>query len=263
MNYERLNKNIDIFLNRDSYTGEKVEIKESPIGEKNYYFDNANSSYSINTVFPPYVYVKYPDRNHVSNNMDEFFENIKKICNKDGKQFVYAYFDDPDATMHQNGVSSVEAKEIISKLSQKTEELYSSLGDSTIIIITADHGHIDINGYVELNKDEKLMDMLTIYPYMEARAVAFKVKENKEKEFEDYFNKKYGVDFQLHKSSELIEDNYFGESGDKSSLLGNYIAIGTDTYKQALLTPNYPKFKGHHTSLTDKEMEVPLIILEK
>ena len=70
----------------------------------------------------------------------------------------------------------------------------------------------------------------------------------------------YGKDFELHKSIELLEKGYFGDVGDKKHLLGDYIAIGTYTHKQAILVPLMPKFKGHHTSLTE-EMEVPLIIL--
>ena len=106
------------------------------------------------------------------------------------------------------------------------------------------------------------MDMLEIYPYLEARAACFKVKENKKQEFEKVFNEKYGEDFILYKSSELIEKGLFGGTGDKCYLLGDYIAIGTYTHKVMLLNPSNHKFKGHHTSLTE-EMEVPLIIYSK
>ena len=55
MNFANINKNIDIFKNTDSYTGEPVEIQDSPLASKDYYFDHANSDYNINSVFPPYV----------------------------------------------------------------------------------------------------------------------------------------------------------------------------------------------------------------
>ena len=56
--------------------------------------------------------------------------------------------------------------------------------------------------------------------------------------------------------------NVFGPIGDKGYLLGDFIAIGTDTHKIGWLTPNQHKFLGHHTSLTE-EMMVPLILLKK
>ena len=136
---------------------------------------------------------------------------------------------------------------------------FSELED-TLIIVTADHGQVDIKGYVPLYEDEKLMDMLKIYPFLEARAPAFLVKEGREAEIEAYFTEKYGEDFELFKTENLITNGLFGDTGDKGYLLGDYIAIGTYTHKQAVLSPIMPRFKGHHTSLTE-EMEVPLIIL--
>ena len=106
------------------------------------------------------------------------------------------------------------------------------------------------------------MEMLQIYPFMEARAPAFLVKKGREQAFEQYFENKYGEDFLLFKSEQLVKKGYFGDRGDKADLLGDYIAIGTYTHKQALLTPDSAQFKGHHTSLTE-EMEVPLILLGK
>ena len=104
------------------------------------------------------------------------------------------------------------------------------------------------------------MDMLEIYPYLEARAVSFKVKEDKKQDFEEIFTRKYGEDFILYTTQELIDQGLFGK-GDKCYLLGDYIAIGTYTHKTMLLTPASHAFKGHHTSLTE-EMEVPLIVLK-
>ena len=130
----------------------------------------------------------------------------------------------------------------------------------TLFIVTADHGQIDIDGHIDLYKDDTLMSMLQIYPYMEARATAFKVKDGMAQDFEKYFTEKYSCDYELYKSSELIENGYFGDVGDKANMLGDYIGI-IYTNKHAALTPNYPKFKGHHTSLTE-EMLVPLMIFK-
>ena len=66
----------------------------------------------------------------------------------------------------------------------------------------------------------------------------------------------------LWKSADLVAKGYFGDRGDKADFLGDYLAVGTYTHKQALLTPNSTRYKGHHTSLTE-EMEVPLILLGK
>lgn len=257
--FENINKNINIFSSKDSWTNESIDVDYSPIADLDYYFYNTNSNYEINTLFPSYVKVKKPDTNNIYESNEDFFELLNKLCNKKDKQFIYAYNPEPDSTMHLYGVKSKEAKEVFDNLSNNIEKLYKNTKD-TLFIITADHGQIDTDGYINLYEDEKLMDMLEIYPYLEPRAVAFRVKRERKIEFEHYFNSKYSKDFELHTSQELVEAGYFGNIGDKQHLLGDFIAIGTYTHKQALLTPCSKIFKGQHTSLTE-EMEVPLILI--
>lgn len=257
--FKEMQRNINIFLDTDSWTDEKVEITSSPLGKLDYYFDNAKSEYQINTVLPKYVKVAHEERNNIFSGEQEFFNTIEKICKREGKQFIYAYYPEPDYTMHGYGVTSEEAKKVIASISENVKKLAASTKDA-LFVITADHGQVDVEGYVELYKDRKLYGMLEIYPYLEPRAIAFKLKEGKEKEFEKYFTLNYGEDFKLFKTADLLKENYFGAFGDKAELLGDYIAVGTYTHKQALMTPAGMRFKGHHTGLTE-EMEVPLILL--
>jgi len=261
VNFNKINKNICIFLNEDAWTGEKVEISDdvSPIEKLNYYFDNVNSDYNINTVFPSYVKVKYEEKNNIYFNQVEFFETIENICTREGKQFIYAYNFEPDHTMHDYGVKNDISKLLIKSISEKVQSLVKHTHD-TLFIITADHGHIDVEDYIYIYKDKEIMDLLEIYPYLEPRATAYKVKKGKEKQFEEIFNKKYGEDFALYKSEDLIKQGYFGDFGDKGYLLGDYISIGKYTNKCLILSPTSAILKGHHTSLTD-EMEVPLILI--
>ena len=90
----------------------------------------------------------------------------------------------------------------------------------------------------------------------------FSIKVLSEKVFENLFRKRYGKDFKLVKSADLIKKGYFGTRGNFGHLLGDYIAIGTYTHKQFLPSENSTRFKGHHTSLTE-EMKIPLILCTK
>ncbi|MCM1534115.1 MAG: alkaline phosphatase family protein [Corallococcus sp.] len=265
MYFEKLDRNVLIFLDADAQTGEPVDVQDcSPLERFPFYFDEAtNTEYRINTVFPPYVNVARPDRNTVWNlDMGEFFEDIKSICAKDGKQFVYAYNNEPDRSMHEYGVTCPKTKELLQDISRRLQQLVCETSD-TLFIVTADHGQIDVEGNVNLYEDEKLYGMLETKPYMEPRAIAFKVKSDKKKEFCKYFTSKYGRDFKLTESKKLVKRGFFGDIGNKEYLLGDYIAIGTYTHKQALFFPaDGFVFKGHHTSLTE-EMLVPLILIPK
>lgn len=258
--FEELKQAVDIYLERDSYTGEPIEkgyVKRVlPIEP---YYKKAKSDYTTSVVVPEYWDNDYENR-YVWQTFEEMCGHIENICKKSGKQFIYAYCAEPDSTMHRYGVSSAEAYEVINKLNGGIEELYSNLTD-TLFIISADHGQIDVDGYIEIYKDKELVSMLEWPQFLEARATAFKIKPNCHEEFIKTFNKKYGEDFELFKVEDLIAGNYFGGNlvNDHAKMLGDYIAVGT-TNKIIKLNELSHDFKGHHTSLTE-EMEVPLIII--
>ena len=260
LHFNEINKNIDIYPQKDSQTGENVSYTYPISDNKNCYFNNTNCNYQITPILPIYVKTMIDNKKIVIQNEQELCTEIKKVCNKKEKQFIYAYLPEPDATMHKFGVTSIEAKLKIESINNQIENLFNELSN-TLIIITADHGQIDVTGYIEFYKDNKLNEMLSCPPFLDARTPAFIVKNGKEKEFEKLFKKKYKKDFKLYKSSNLIKKGYFGNTGDFGYLLGDYIAIGTYTHKQFLPYENAPRFKGHHTSLTE-EMLVPLIILK-
>lgn len=257
--FEDIRKNIDLFTHRNSQTGEKVDY-DYPMGQiTDYYFDNAHTDYQINTIFMPYCYAKYQTRNTYIHDEFELEKSIIKITNKPGKQFIYAYFDDPDKTMHDFGVTSEQAKGKIESINNVVQRLSKTCED-TLFIITADHGQIDISGHIEFYKDSELNNMLECIPFLDARTPAFRVKKGYKKIFEQKFKEKYSKDFVLFKSKDLIKKGYFGDFGDKGFLLGDYIAIGTSTGKTFLSHKNNHRFLGHHTSLT-QEMLVPLILI--
>ena len=104
--------------------------------------------------------------------------------------------------------------------------------------------------------------MLVYLPYMDSRAVAFRVKEHKKQEFAKKFNKKYGKDYKLYPSSKLIKKGIFGKCGDYGYLLGDYIAVGTYTNKQFVAYENMKRLKGNHSGMTD-EMWIELIWVGK
>ena len=100
---------------------------------------------------------------------EEALDVIKEICEKEGNQFIYSYYPDPDATMHDYGVTSKQAKAVFDDIAQMVENIYRETKD-TIFIITADHGQVDIDAWIPLYEDKEIMDMLEIYPYTYQKA---------------------------------------------------------------------------------------------
>lgn len=260
--FEELKRAVSIFLDEDTYTGESIGdgyVEKALPTEP--YFRKAKPDYKVSIVVPEFCYNEEENR-YVFENYREMLAHIEKICGNEGKQFIYTYCPEPDFTMHRYGVSSEEANRVINGLNDGIKELYAKLED-TLFIITADHGQIDVGGYVEIYKDEELISMLEWPMFLEPRATAFKVKKNSHKNFVEAFNEKYGNDFELFEVGYLIKNNYFGGNlvNRHANLLGDYIAV-CKTDKLFKLSELSHDYKGHHTSLTE-EMEVPLIIVGK
>ena len=259
LRFDEIKRNVDIYLHRDSQTGEEVDWQYPLIDDGDCYFYHATrSDYEINTVFPKYVTCK-AEYNRVITGVDDFFDAVRDLCNKPGKQFVYAYCPEPDYTMHDCGVTSPEAKRLMHRISECLQKLREETVD-TLFIVSADHGQVDVEGYIEIGNDKELMSLLVCPPYLDSRSPAFKVKRGKKRLFQRLFNERYGEDFVLFRTSALIKQGYFGDRGSYGYLLGDFIASGTYTNKMLILPKEEVHYmKGHHTGLT-KEMLVPLIL---
>ncbi len=259
MYFEELGRCVNLFPCVDSQTGEELGrgLTERLLPAPSFYL-RALAEIGINVVVPTY-WEGDEQNQYVWSNFSELTDAIEEICEKAGRQFVYAYCDQPDGVMHRFGVTSAEARETVNALNDGLERLASRLSD-ILLIVTADHGQIDISGEIALYEDEAILSLLRCPPYLEARATAFRVKEGCEESFRNLFLRKYGGDFTLFESGALVRENYFGPSGDRAELLGDFIAVGK-TDKIMRLTPRSHSFKGHHTSLTEEEMLVPLILV--
>ena len=259
MYFSEIDACVEIYMSKNYYTGEKIDMSRiDKILKFKPYFERTNSNYEISTIFPPYI--KTNAKNYSYNKLDEMFIYLDEICHLPNKQFVYCYSGEPDHIMHDYGVSSKEAKEIINYLNDKIEDFINK-NEDTLLIITPDHGQLDIKEYIEIYKDKELLSTLKVPIYLEPRAFALQVKDGETDNFLKAI-KKYKKDIKLYKVNDLIDKNYFGPKTDKLKLLGDYIAVVKNNYKQILMDEKSHKFKGHHTGLTASEMILPLIIVE-
>ena len=256
--FKEINRCIDIYIGKDSYTQENISSSVVDNYMKfDYFFDNNKSDYIVTTLFPPYI--KRDKNNIVYEKIDDLFENIKNICNNNDKNFIFAYNCEPDSTMHKYGVSSCESKKKILEINDCLEKLASELTDS-IIIITPDHGQTDIKEYIKLYEDQELVDSLKTFFYIEPRAVGLQVKDKVK--FLKVI-KKYRKDAKLFTVDKLIKNNYFGPPTERLRMLGDYMLVMKNDYKCFLFNENSLLFKGHHAGLSKKEMILPLIVVEK
>lgn len=237
-----------------------------------YFFANPPADTTAYALMPDSVHSKLDVENYVTyHNLGQMCQKLGRLCHRRGKKFIYAYFCDLDTVMHKTGTQSKPTRRLLTKIDKKLQKLTTQNPD-TLFVITADHGQIDLQGYVPLYQDPAIMDCLVAPFSLDPRATAFRVKPDKHAQFVAAFQK-YQDDFVLYPSKELIAKGVFGvfRKADYQKYLGDYIAVGTETNKMLVFGPDQeywgrkPRdiYRGHHTSLTPDEMLVPLIIINQ
>ena len=199
----------------------------------------------------------YPDT------LEKVLARVRALCAEPGQKFIYAYWNEPDSTMHRTGTMSNQTHDLVLSLEQKVAELSSVLSD-TLLIITADHSHMDSRNLCILDYPE-VLDCLVRMPSIEPRTLNLFVREECRKTFPEIFHKHFGDDFLLLTRDEVLRENLFGPGKERPGLqgmLGDYLALAVsdcsifNTHYEAQVMP------GCHAGLTAEETRIPLIIVE-
>ncbi len=251
---------VTLFLNCEKESGEK--IKDYP-GTKNILkVVSAMKKISkidghLGSCVSPYGNVPYKD-------IDEMNDKIVEITKNDKKNYIYAYYDEPDGTMHDYGTDSIEAKEKFKLIDEKFKQLCKRIDDSLIIMI-ADHGHINIKNWITLTDYPDIIELLKGTTGIDSRASSFRVKDGKEKEFEGAIKKVIKDDFLLLSSEEIIKNKIFGDGIENPLFkdgIGDYIAVAIND-KAIRYSDNHETFKSAHAGITEDEVYVPLVMVSK
>ncbi|MBR4009409.1 MAG: alkaline phosphatase family protein [Clostridiales bacterium] len=196
--------------------------------------------------------------------LDAILKRVTDLCREPEKKFIYAYWNEPDSTMHRTGTVSKETHEIVTALEKRVEEFAEGLSD-TLLFITADHGHMDSKNLCILDYPE-IVKCLVRMPGIEPRALNLFIKDEYKDEFPALFEKTFGDKFRLVPKDEVIERKLFGLGTEHPKFrdkLGDFLAIAVsdtslfNTHVEAKLMP------GGHAGLTKEELEIPLIAIER
>lgn len=197
-------------------------------------------------------------------NVSEIRSTVEKLCKQDWKNYIYTYWPQPDSDMHKLGVEGEGIKECIRNIESEIETMCANLKD-TLVIVTADHGMIDVeNKY--LTDYPEILECLLRAPSVEPRAMSLFIKEGYQAVFEKAFMDAFGNNYILLKKEEVFEQNLFGY-GDlhprTKGFNGNYLAVATGSVNLELKVSDFRSpHKATHAGLTEDEMIVPLIMID-
>lgn len=281
--FPQLQKNVTVYTNSDQMVeaGCPFSIeKESRPGD----FDcpaieatRPAADFNVGFTYTPYesivskianaggnAYFSSPYAEPNPQDLDAILKRVTDLCNEPGKKFIYAYWNEPDGTMHRTGTTSKETHEVVTALEKRIEEFAETLSD-TLLFVVADHGHMDSKNLCILDYPE-IIKCLVRLPSIEPRALNLFIKEEYKEKFPVLFEKTFGDKFWLVPKEEVIERKLFGlgtEHPQFRDKIGDYLAIAVsdtslfNTHVEAKLMP------GGHAGLSKEELEIPLIAIEK
>ena len=273
--FKEYGRDIDMLSHRESYTSRdlknaRINVFDTIVKYKSVFeqIEEALPNIKAYEITPSYS-DKRAKRSIRADSIDEIIMNIETLCKNPDEKFILAYCDNPDGLLHKFGTDSEEVKEFIENTERKIEDMCKNLTEDTVVIISADHGHKDINKAYSILDYPEIQKCLISLPSLESRVVIFWVKEDMKEEFVKNFNKNFENDFWLMTKEEFLEKNMlgFGKKHPKiDDFIGNYIALSISDSIIKLenyLTEGKKLKKSTHCGLTKEEMEVPVIIIKK
>ena len=273
--FKEYGRALDMLSHKESYKGESIQGAKINVFEElvNYttifeQIEQGSSNVKAYELMPSYS-DRRSKRSIRADSTQEIIENIEMLCKTPDEKFILAYCDNPDGLLHKFGVDSNETKSFIQETEKQIKEMCEKLDEDTIVIISADHGHKDIEKAYTILDYPEIQECLILPPSLESRAVAFWVKEDMKKQFEERFKKVFGDEFLLMTKNEFLDKHFLGYGKKHQKIedfIGNYLAIstaGSIIRLETFLAEGKPIKKSTHCGLTKEEMEVPLIVINK
>lgn len=251
--FHEVKQHLILFRNENYYTG---TVLEEPIVQQKL---NYQPIYKL--IKDGKGYELFPSfRENGYDTFEKMKTAIQDLIHLDEKNYIYAYWHEPDFLLHEYGVSDQKIKDNLLDLNNQIEQLALQCPEDTCLIVTADHGLIDIDT-VELTKFPSLFHELIRLPSIEGRCASFAVKnkENFKTEFLRYFKNH----FLLFDRESFLNSGLLGNQTNKAEeFIDDFIAIATNRfYLTAKTDGNF--FRAAHAGMTKEEMLVPLILYRK
>ncbi len=207
------------------------------------------------------------------NSSDLFVHARRTLLERKGKRtFLNLYWDKTDSISHAYGK---ESDEMTAELANFDFSLFSELldrkfNDETLVLITADHGHITSSPRksISFNDHPALLSMLILPPSGEARLTYLHVKNGRLDNVKEYLSdSQFGRHFHVLESADAIDKGVFGPGKPCQQALdaiGDLVMIPKDDwYAPYDFHPERERnpLIGRHGGLSAEEMEVPLIAM--
>ncbi len=177
-----------------------------------------------------------------------------------GQAFVYAYYEGIDTVAHEYGLGSSYLEELRA-VDYLVGRLIASLPKGTSLLITSDHGQVEVPG-LPIKIDSRILDSTKVLSG-EGRFRWLHLKEGATRKVVELASEIYQQQAWILTRDQLIEGGYYGvplENLNERSRLGDvaFIAKSDIAFFDPVDTGPY-NLVCRHGSLTHDELDVPLL----
>lgn len=199
--------------------------------------------------------------------LNGYFDAIRSALQAQaGRHFVYAYWPELDSLCHRHGTGSpIVAEHFRALCGGVTELLSSGNGHETLVLLCADHGHIDTDHShtVELADHPDLTRCLALPLCGEPRAAFCYVHSDAADAFERYVHTRLADQCQLLNRSQLLASGLLGPGTPHREIahrVGDYLLLMRDNWiiRDRLNGEDELMQIGVHGGLSEQELFVPL-----
>ena len=206
---------------------------------------------------------------HAFENLDGLLRHLRAFARSPGRAYAYAYWPHYDSHCHRHGpegrIPALHLAEIDAFLARAQKAL---AGTDTLLLVTADHGHMQTRVRIDLSKIPGFYDTLTSLPSGDSRMAQCFVRPARVPEF-----------LRLTRAAplrgacacvshaEVLRSGVLGPGKPHPALknrLGDYVLFAAPghafLYPAALSGDKAPKY-GNHGGLSADELDVPLFVV--
>lgn len=192
---------------------------------------------------------------------------IERLRSATGRSYTYWYYPFFDGICHEKGVDAPEAIELLARIDEALGTLASELGNGHRMVVSADHGLVNVpeERALFLQHDDPLMETLVVPPTGEPTVPIFHLRNGSEKDFVKRFNQSFGAWFALLSAKEVEDLRLFGPEPlcpEMRRRIGDYLALAAEpTTLNFVPEGKDPKHHpGVHAGLSSAEMRIPFIL---
>ena len=201
-------------------------------------------------------------------NLEHAFEKLTIHLNQARPfSYTYLYLAEIDYLSHKHGWKDQSVREAMQSIDRHLLGLRADLARDVRIIVTSDHGHINVpkERQIFLTNADALIETLEVPPSGDLRFPLFHIRPGKEKTFLRTFESTLSESFTLISKPTAEQLRLFGPdplSPLTKSRLGDYIGIALSPAVLIYCPPNREPidYLGFHSGLSADEMRVPLFL---